>query len=189
MGLITRASWGALSQNVPYSQPAAALPLYTSGLGWEIAGGSRGARIRHLHINPIYLLNNDMYVWHVIAFRGTLPKDTTRFQGAQANNTYPAPAAQTFDLDILYYSLLRPCRPAAAEQEYPLIADFEDDTGPSVNAGETLSVMILPCFVIGSVPAAGASAFVTGILLGGDNVLGGGDADTRGRSIPRGRLG
>src|SRR6267378_5053660 len=105
--LFTRASFGQLSAIIVYGG-AGNLPVYSVGLGWEIYGGARGVRVRHIHIEPILLIANDAYVWHCLVFRGTLPKDTTKYQTAQANNTYPSPAASTYDLDLLFYALLRP---------------------------------------------------------------------------------
>jgi hypothetical protein len=118
-----------------------------------------------------------------------VPNSLAAYQAAQANNSYPSPAASSYDLDILFYTQLHPSRPAAAEVDYPMIADFDDDTGPGVGPDETLSAFIIPAF--GPVaPVANGGAFVTATLLGGpDDAAGTSGAKMDVRSIARGTLG
>ena len=187
--LYSRSTWGFLSGSIHYTDGAGA-PLYNNGLGWEILAGPRGARVRHIHIEPILLLANDIRVWHLLMFRGRLPKNTQKYQGAFSNLTFPQPAPNTYDLDLLYYAQLIPSQPSTSQPFYPHIVDFEDDTGPHVSANEYLSAMMLPCFAGNG--AATSDAFLTGLILGGDDdvrVDPIGNKQWTARSMPRALVG
>lgn len=157
--------FGAASTRIVYAT-AGGVIIYNEYLAWELTAPAGGLQIRHLHIDPILLTNAQDCQWHVLVFQGKVPLDIRNLQQAVANASYPV-GATALGLNLLYYTPLQPTRPSAAQALYPTLLDFIDGCGPSVDAGQTMSIVICPAFLTGSAMTASSDALISGAVFGG----------------------
>jgi hypothetical protein len=138
--------------------------------------------------SPIY--------WRVLVVSGTLPSDLTAFQlqafPAGAHPEIPTNIAGTAPLPVLFDLWLDLSNGDPGLNE---LAEIEfADSGPSVAAGETLNVLVIPILdsTIAALGPIGASnvivtveAFGTGVTVNPQGSAGGYDGQNGARSLPR----
>lgn len=170
-------------------------------IGTKIQAGNLGATLTKLIADIPFNIsgNNAANNWRILVLRGDVQERAlwnaldNEFQ--LATNGWPRKGASDLSLPVLFEKIIpnkTTINNYAGSTTDQTEWDF-GDTGPSVGAGEVMSIFMVPLFNATGVPGYGAgnNTFASLSVYGKmEQIIGRpGDIDTKSRSIPRGRIG
>jgi hypothetical protein len=168
------------------------------GIGTTIAGGSRGATITSLTIEPPFNVAGvaSAMLWRLTVVRGPIPPSLAQLDNKwqHALGGYPAIGDNDQELPVLWSKMFYSNNVAnqgdAFGQAQMTHFTFPDLTGPSVGPGEEMTVFITR-MENGLAAAAVSSTYIAMTVRGVEEQrpANADDKDQTARSIPRGRVG